>query len=228
VRKSLAPADRLRIAAEVGSDLPLFLVGGTVLGVGRGEQVYPLPDFPATACVVVTPQIGVSTPNAFAEWDRLQGLQSPTASLRSPGTDEGVRPYTDSGKLTGSSSSDRMKTLGYSLSAWLSEWHSGAPSKVRGGRAGNPLLALVRAGIENDFEQVVFPEHPELGEVKRALVRAGAKYASLSGSGSTLYGLFTSRRAAGLAVSRLRKAGWTAQATSTLTRGEYWRRLYRN
>src|SRR5262249_27551945 len=47
LKKSLAPAERLRIAAEVGSDLPLFLVGGTVLGVGRGEQVYPLPDFPA-------------------------------------------------------------------------------------------------------------------------------------------------------------------------------------
>ena len=34
-------ADKLRIAAEVGSDLPLFLIGGTVLGVGRGEEVYP-------------------------------------------------------------------------------------------------------------------------------------------------------------------------------------------
>ena len=62
--------ERLRIAAEVGSDLPLFLVGGTVLGVGRGEQVYPLEDLPAMACVVVTPEVGVSTPKAFAEWDR--------------------------------------------------------------------------------------------------------------------------------------------------------------
>ena len=47
LRKFLPAAERLRIAAEVGSDLPLFLVGGTILGVGRGEQVYPLPDFPA-------------------------------------------------------------------------------------------------------------------------------------------------------------------------------------
>ena len=70
LKRSLAAAERLRIAAEVGSDLPLFLVGGTVLGVGRGEQVYPLEDLPATACVVVTPEVGVSTPKAFAEWDR--------------------------------------------------------------------------------------------------------------------------------------------------------------
>ena len=73
LKKTLPAAERLRIAAEVGSDLPLFLVGGTVLGVGRGEQVYPLPDLPAMACVVVTPEVGVSTPRAFAEWDRLCG-----------------------------------------------------------------------------------------------------------------------------------------------------------
>jgi 4-diphosphocytidyl-2-C-methyl-D-erythritol kinase len=265
-RKTLSQGERLQIAAAVGSDLPLFLVGGTVLGVGRGEQVFPLTDFPATACVVVTPAVGVSTPRAFGEWDRIQGLKGSSsetlnatssarpgqalrgrssavvaaasaqservigsggdaASLRSAGTDEGVRPYTGS-KLTVSSPSDRIDELGYGLSAWLSEWYSGAPSKLRGGRAGNPLLALVRAGIENDFEQVVFPEHPELGEVKCALVRAGAKYASLSGSGSTLYGLFASRKAADSAVIKLRKAGWSAQATSTLTRAEYWRRLY--
>ncbi len=80
LKKYLPVVERLRIAAEVGSDLPLFLVGGTVLGVGRGEQVYPLEDLPATACVVVTPEVGVSTPKAFVEWDRirteeLQGLK---------------------------------------------------------------------------------------------------------------------------------------------------------
>ena len=64
-------ARRLRIAAAVGSDLPLFLVGGTVLGVGRGEEVYPMADFPATPIVVVTPEVGVSTPRAFADWDQL-------------------------------------------------------------------------------------------------------------------------------------------------------------
>src|ERR1017187_2066997 len=69
VEKALRAEERLRIAAEVGSDLPLFLVGGTVLGLGRGEQVYPLEDLPAMACVVVTPEVGVSTPKAFAEWD---------------------------------------------------------------------------------------------------------------------------------------------------------------
>src|SRR5258708_14527502 len=75
LRKSLPAEERFRIAVEVGSDLPLFLVGGTVLGVGRGEQVYPLEDLPGLACVVVTPEVGVSTPRAFAEWDRRRGLK---------------------------------------------------------------------------------------------------------------------------------------------------------
>ena len=51
LKKELPGPEKLRIAAEVGSDLPLFLVGGTVLGVGRGEEVYPLADLPAVACV---------------------------------------------------------------------------------------------------------------------------------------------------------------------------------
>jgi len=63
--------DRLRIAQEVGSDLPLFLIGGTVLGIGRGEQVFPLPEMPTLNIVVVTPDFGVSTPKAFAAWDGL-------------------------------------------------------------------------------------------------------------------------------------------------------------
>ena len=205
LRKKLGAAERLSIAAEVGSDLPLFLVGGTVLGVGRGEQVYPLPDLPPIHCVVLTPEIGVSTPKAFAEWDRRNV----------------------DAKLTASASSDRMKELGRGLSAWLSEPYSSAPSSFTGrGRAENPLLWLVRAGIENDFEQVVFPEYPELCEGKRALGHAGAKYASLSGSGSTLYGLFVSKAAAERAAVRLRKQGWAAQATVTLTRRSYWSRIF--
>ena len=207
LHKTLPSAERFRIAAEVGSDLPLFLVGGTVLGVGRGEQVYPLPGFPSMACVVVTPEVGVSTPRAFVDWDRLCG---------------------SSRKLTTPTAFDRMNELGRGLSAWLSEPYSSAPSSwsARGGQAENPLLWLVRAGIKNDFEEVVFPEYPELRDGKRALLRAGARYASLSGSGSTLYGLFASRQAASAAAHKLRRQGWAAQATATLTRRQYWSRIF--
>ncbi len=229
LKKSLPPAERQRIAAEVGSDLPLFLVGGTVLGVGRGEQVYPVPDLPLIHCVIVTPEVGVSTPKAFAEWDRLCGTGKTPAELRSGGQPRAAVPTQTSSKLTLSSPSDRMIELGRGLSAWLSGPYSGAPSGFlnRRGRAENPLLRLVRAGIKNDFEEVVFPEYPELREGKVALESAGAKYASLSGSGSTLYGLFASKDAAARAETKLRKQGWSAQATVTLPRQQYWQRMFK-
>ena len=61
--------------------------------------------------------------------------------------------------------------------------------------------------------------------MKGALERAGSVYASLSGSGSTLYGLFQTRAAAVKAAGRLRKQGLRAVATATLMRSQYWRQF---
>jgi 4-diphosphocytidyl-2-C-methyl-D-erythritol kinase len=226
LKKKLSAAARPRIAAEVGSDLPLFLVGGTTLGVGRGEEVYPLPDLPAVAMVVVTPEVGVSTAQAFADWDAL--VES-GAELRSAWTGGGARPHTthphtSRDQLTPPGPSDRLFEVGYVLSAWLSGLPNTGASAKGGSRAGNLLLDLVRTGIENDFEKVVFPQYPELRDIKGALERVGSRYASLSGSGSTLYGLFRSPADAVKAASRLRKQGLKAVATSTLTRQQYWKK----
>src|SRR3989475_13024838 len=101
-------------------------------------------------------------------------------------------------KLTQAAPSDRITELGRALSAWLiSQSKAGkvlsGVSAKGGGRAGNPLLDLVRTGIENDFEQVVFPQHPELREVKSVLLEAEGFSSPVSGSGSASYGLFESR-----------------------------------
>ncbi|MGC2364840.1 MAG: 4-(cytidine 5'-diphospho)-2-C-methyl-D-erythritol kinase, partial [Candidatus Sulfotelmatobacter sp.] len=134
LKKALPAAERLRIGAEVGSDLPLFLVGGTVLGVGHGEQVYPLQDLPATPCVVVMPEVGVSTPKAFVEWDRLisgkagGGISAPTAGIRPFGEPGAAVPrWAGAVELTPPAPSDRMSELGRELSAWLGKSYSGAP-----------------------------------------------------------------------------------------------------
>ena len=44
--------------------------------------------------------------------------------------------------------------------------------------------------FENDFEQIVVPAYPEIGAIKTKLLNLGARFASLSGSGSTVYGIF--------------------------------------
>jgi 4-diphosphocytidyl-2-C-methyl-D-erythritol kinase len=50
-----------------------------------------------------------------------------------------------------------------------------------------------RGTVHNDFEDSLFPKYPVLADVKQHLYDAGAIYASMSGSGSTLYGLFPER-----------------------------------
>ena len=224
----------------MGSDLPLFLVGGTVLGVGRGEEVYPLPDQGESVCVVALPEIGVSTPQAFRDWDEQQGLKPGVSGgfMGTAGTGQtpipppSVPAALPLGKLTLQDGSDRITLFGRRVSAWLSglPQHtagrvlSGVPGSRGRGRAGNPLLDLVRTGIENDFELVVFPKHPELREVKRTFERAGAFYASLSGSGSAIYGLFESRAAAKKTLGRLGKMGIPSVVTKTLGRQQYWKK----
>jgi len=216
LKLAIPPHEKMRIAAEVGSDLPLFLVGGTVLGVDRGQEVYALQDLPSMHLVVVTPLVGVSTPKAFAQWDKLAQASAQVAA--------------DRPELTASSAAGTITTFSQAVVAWLERVFplqalpaSGVPASG-GDRAETPLLDLVRTGIENDFERVVFPEYPELREVKRVLEREGAQYASLSGSGSTLYGLFTSAAEAESAAQRMSAVGHTAVATRTLGREEYWKR----
>ena len=58
-----------RLAARLGADVPFFLVGGTALGLGRGDDIYPLADLPRTYVVVVRPQFGVSTVEAYGWYD---------------------------------------------------------------------------------------------------------------------------------------------------------------
>ena len=44
--------------------------------------------------------------------------------------------------------------------------------------------------FENDFERIVIPAYPEIGKIKKKILNFGASFASLSGSGSTVYGIF--------------------------------------
>jgi 4-diphosphocytidyl-2-C-methyl-D-erythritol kinase len=75
-----APLTLLReVAATVGADVPFFLSGGTALGLGRGEEIYPLVDLPPHWVVIVRPPYGVSTAEAYAWYDedRAAGLREP-------------------------------------------------------------------------------------------------------------------------------------------------------
>jgi 4-diphosphocytidyl-2-C-methyl-D-erythritol kinase len=214
---------RLEIAAQVGSDVPLFLIGGTVLGTDRGQKVQPLPDIEPTWCVIATPEIAVSTPQAFADWDSLCAA----------------------GGLTQQASTDKLNELSRAYAgAFERGYGQGARSSgvlsYGENLAGPQESALVRTGIsswiQNDFERVVFPQHPSLAEIKRILAAPGAPVAAshctalvaaLSGSGSALFGLYRTRGDAEAAQLRLNSqmAEVRSTLTRTLPRSAYWREM---
>jgi 4-diphosphocytidyl-2-C-methyl-D-erythritol kinase len=118
-----------RIALELGSDVPFFLVGGTAYATGRGEVITPLPDAPRTPLLLVLPRERVSTAEAFRA---LTHFSQPL----------GIDAYRDSANFT------------------------------------------------NDFEEPVFAHFPQLRTLKERLYGQGARWAQMSGSGSTIVGAF--------------------------------------
>ncbi len=202
-------AKKLEIAAQVGSDVPLFLIGGAVLGTDRGQLVEALPDFEPVWCVVAVPAIGVSTAKAFADWDALCAA----------------------GNLTAGLSADKLSKLSQALASAFESGSSGV--LPTGENLAGLESALVRTGIlgwiENDFEKVVFPQQPSLLEIKQALASPGtpgeALHAALSGSGSALFGLYASLENAEAAIARLRQGGIESYLTRTLPRSEYWQKM---
>jgi 4-diphosphocytidyl-2-C-methyl-D-erythritol kinase len=164
-------ASLARIGARIGADVPFFLVGGTALGLGRGDDIHPLTDLPKVYVVVIRPGFGVSTVEAYRWYD-----EEPRRTRR-----EG-------------------------------------PGRPR--PAGWPAWAV---SLRNDLEGPVLQHHPTIGRIRQDLVDAGAVMASMSGSGSAVFGLFERAEAARRTARDLSRPGWTVLATRTLTRQEYQR-----
>ncbi len=203
-QRSLSGPERLRLAEAVGSDVPVFLLGGTVYAHNRGELVVPYPDLPSMPCVVVSPGVGSSTPLAFRAWDeRIARLGAEAGQAR---LDELSRVY---------------------ASAF---WEAGLGGGELAGDVGSDTLAaLVRMGIANDFEEVVFPQQPLLRTIKDVLALDGrAVLAMLSGSGSSLFGLYRSAADAEEAREKVLGLGGGVRAfvTHTVTREEYWGTMF--
>ena len=257
---------RLGLAADVGSDVPLFLIGGSVLGTDRGQIVHAVPDVTLNGsaeipCVIALPEIGVSTPQAFRDWDALLASQEKeiTPDLHnSPKRDtlnELSRTYASvfqsearnsgsgaSGILPDLSSANKPNNPEKQQGLAREQHHTSAnsleplvlegqaTSGFENDLAENSLLALVRTGIENDFETVVFPQNPLLRDIKRQLLGSqhehAAVYAALSGSGSALFGLYRSQTDANAAQQRLQQEGVKAIVTSTIPRPLYWNEMF--
>jgi 4-diphosphocytidyl-2-C-methyl-D-erythritol kinase len=157
----------LEAATALGSDVPFFLLGGTALALGRGTELYPLPDRPPAPALVVAPSVHVSTREAYRALDAAR--RPPAAALVvAPPLHAATR---DAARHLTSVALQNMISSFQSI-VWE---YGGIPSERLG---------------QNDFEAVVFAKVPRLKALKRQLEMLGASPAMLSGSGSALFGLF--------------------------------------
>jgi len=171
--KTLGRETLFRFAKMLGSDVPFFLHGGTALGLGRGTELYPLPDLPSHHALVVSTGIHVSTPEAYRSLGRA---------------------------LTSSDDSPILRE--FQTIAWT----------LNGSR-------LEQLPLKNDFEEVVFRIHPQLAAVSRKLRRLGAKLVRMTGSGSAVFGVFSSGEAVRQAARSFPAEG--AFPVRFLTRSQY-------
>lgn len=134
------------IGASVGSDVPFFIYGGSMLGEGRGEVLTAIPALANYYIVLICPGIHVSTAWAYSRSRIALTKEEKFTTFRAlfPGLDP----------------------------------------------------ASFRANLVNEFEEIVFSEFPVLDTMKQQLYDSGAFYAGMSGSGSTMFGLFTGMKAA--------------------------------
>ena len=153
LKKKISIEKLLDLARELGSDVPFFLLGGTAIGLGRGTELYPLPDVPPYPGLLITPDIHSSTALAYAALNR---------------------------KVLPEASPDMINR--FQAVAWGTS-----------------------ADFTNDFEMVVFSQHPQLKSMKGKLLRLGAWRAMMTGSGSALFGLFANRELRDGAAGAFRK-----------------------
>ncbi|MBR9977286.1 MAG: 4-(cytidine 5'-diphospho)-2-C-methyl-D-erythritol kinase [Bacteroidetes bacterium] len=167
----------LEMATILGSDVPFFLQDGSAVARSRGEQL----EYFSWRCpwwiVLVHPGVHVSTAWAYAnlrlseaagDVDLRQALLSASAAVS--GSPPSLSSFEDGGTLTDADSSAN-------------------PSAQKAASAFSELM-------HNDFEPLVMQAHPEIQAIKKRLLNAGAVGALMSGSGSAVYGLFSSQKQA--------------------------------
>ena len=184
--------ERLRaLGLTVGSDVPYCLFGGAALARGRGEVLTRLPALPEDLCfVLVKPDFAVSTPSLFREID-AQGVQA------RPAPDPAFR---GAQCAPAEASGTRYPCRGAQCAPAAP---ASADAMLRAIEAQNPCA--IGAALQNAFEPLVAARYPVVEALRRSLLSCGALGARLTGTGSVVYGLFSSKYRAAAAALFLRE-----------------------
>jgi len=158
------------LARRLGADVPFFLYGGTALGIGRGDEVFPLAREVRLPIVLVLPDAPLSTASVYRS-------------------------------LVLTKRESTLKLQYFPSSVWDGE---------------DSLFS-----ISNDLESAAVRLLPSIDGFKQSLRELGACATAMSGSGSTVFGLFLSSATAESAALTLTARGDCAVATRTIVREEY-------
>ena len=172
-------------AAELGADVPFFLLGTAARASGVGEKLVPVANNPCDGrfIVLVCPDIAVSTAWAFAALDEIREAQASPATGRAPRIAARNGREQKNGKVR----ADGLTSTG----------HQDIYSLAQGA-----------AMPGNDFEDLVFTRYPQLGRLYRRLCGTGAEMTRMSGTGSSIFALFGNGEMAEAAAKGLASEGY--------------------
>ncbi len=162
--------DRLEaLAAELGSDVPFCINGGSAIAKGRGEIILPLPDMPENLVVLAKPRnLDISTAWVYKNYN-------PQRVINNPGI-----------------------------------WQI-AENITHGAKAMMPYMG-------NALETVTIPAHPQIALIKTAMLKAGAYFAMMSGSGPTVFAFADNKEIAEKIVEALKDFNVETAITTTVGR----------
>ncbi len=145
-----------KLALNLGSDVPFFMLGKPAYATSRGEKLTPLPKFKINyKILIVNPGIHVSTKFAYDSLDKAK-VKSASPEHQS----KGKKPVLSGAE--GAKKLNKIKTFN------LKDAHR----------------------FKNDFEEVVFKKYPAIKKIKERMYKEGAALSLMSGSGSSVFGLF--------------------------------------
>ena len=194
----LIPGERLlELAARLGADVPFCLRAVPSLVRGIGEEVSPLGDLPELSVLLVNPGVSLSTADVFAAFDRAAPALTLAASRSTMRSLEGP----------GAAAPRAADSLSNALISGLSFVSDASEEPLDPG-----LLA-------NDLELFATSLCPGVGELQEQIRKLGARFTAMSGSGATVYGIFSNDDEA---RSALERANFEAPtwAITTRTLGE--------
>ena len=163
----------LMMARDLGADVPFFLSGPAALGLGKGDELYPLNPI-EMQLLIVNPCLAFSTASIYKRYDSLK----------------------------------ETKML-------LTKYEKDI--KIKRFIQGNITVENIGGFLYNDLEAVVIDDYPVIRGLKEALIRQGAAGSLMSGSGSTVFGVFLNEKEAVKGKIVFEKKGYKVWVTKTLT-----------